>query len=117
MTEVSTSTSGCKSGRPQSEGSIGTKQKVRVSFEELDLAKDLSLWKKPELQAYLSHYGMKKSGNKPELTCPIRGCKFPGKNFYAISRGSAWNEAIVSNIALMKGLGTRTRDQLRANRC
>ena len=67
MTEVSTSTSGCKSGRPQSEGSIGTKQKVRVSFEELDLAKDLSLWKKPELQAYLSHYGMKKSGNKPEL--------------------------------------------------
>ena len=39
----------------------------RRRFEELDLAKDLSLWKKPELQVYLSHYGMKKSGNKPEL--------------------------------------------------
>ncbi|KAL5496895.1 hypothetical protein EMCRGX_G013267 [Ephydatia muelleri] len=46
----------------------GTKQKkARVSFEELDIAKDLSLWKKPELEAYLCHYGMKKSGNKPEL--------------------------------------------------
>ena len=66
MTEVSTSTSGCKCGRqPQTGGSIGTKQKkARVSFEDLDLAKDLSLWKKPELQAY---YGMKKLGNKPEL--------------------------------------------------
>ena len=52
MTEVSTSTSGCKRGRqPQTGGSIGTKQKkTRVSFEDLDLAKDLSLWKKPELQ-------------------------------------------------------------------
>ena len=39
----------------------------RLSFEELDIAKDLSLWKKPELEAYLCHYGMKKSGNKPEL--------------------------------------------------
>ena len=69
MTEVSTSTSGCKRGRqPQTGGSIGTKQKkARVSFEGLDLAKDLSLCKKPEKQAYLNHYGMKKSGNKPEL--------------------------------------------------
>ena len=41
--------------------------KARVYFEELDLAKDLLVWKKPELEAYLSHYGMKKSGNKPVL--------------------------------------------------
>ena len=57
-------TSKRKRGRPQSEG---TKKKARVSFEELDLAKDLLSWKKPELEAYLSHYNIKKSGNKSEL--------------------------------------------------
>ena len=67
MTDVSTSTNGHKRGRPQSEESVGTKQKARIYFEELDLAKDLLVWKKPELEAYLSHYGMKKAGNKPEL--------------------------------------------------
>ena len=68
MTQVPTSsTSKRKRERPQSEGSIGTKKKARVSFEELDLAKDLLSWKKPELEAYLSHYNIKKSGNKPEL--------------------------------------------------
>ena len=67
MTQVPTSsTSKRKRERPQSEGSIGTK-KARVSFEELDLAKDLLSWKKPELEAYLSHYNIKKSSNKPEL--------------------------------------------------
>ena len=60
-------TSKRKRGRPQSEGSIGTKRKARVSYEELDLAKDLLSWKKPELEAYLSHYNVKKSGNKSEL--------------------------------------------------
>eukprot|EP00731_Ephydatia_muelleri_P032444 Em0023g951a len=60
-------TSKRKRGRPQSEGSIGTKKKARVSYEELDLAKDLLSWKKPELEAYLSHYNVKKSGNKSEL--------------------------------------------------
>ena len=47
MTEVSTSRNGHKRGRPQSEGSVSTKQKkARVYFEELDLAKDLLIWKK-----------------------------------------------------------------------
>ena len=41
----------------QSEGSAATKKKARVSFEELQLS----------LEAYLSHYNIKKSGNKPEL--------------------------------------------------
>ena len=47
MTEVSTSRNGRKRGRPQSEGSVSTKQKkARVNFEELDLVKDLLIWKK-----------------------------------------------------------------------
>ena len=46
MTEVSTSSNGRKHGRSQSEGSVSTKQKkARVYFEELDLAKDLLVWK------------------------------------------------------------------------
>ena len=68
MRQESISTGGCNRVSSQSSGLHGTKQKkARVSFEELDIAKDLSLWKKPELEAYLCHYGMKKSGNKPEL--------------------------------------------------
>ena len=47
MTEVSSSCNGRKRGRPQSEGSVSTKQKkARGYFEELDLAKDLLIWKK-----------------------------------------------------------------------
>ena len=33
----------------------------RVTYEELDFENNLSKWKKPELEAYLSH------NNKPEL--------------------------------------------------
>lgn len=65
MTQVPTSTKR-KRGRPQAEA-IGTKKKARVSFEEPDLPKDLSSWKKPEIEANLSHYSIKKSGNKPVL--------------------------------------------------
>ena len=54
---TNSTTSKRKRGMLQSEGSAATKKKARVSFEELQLS----------LEAYLSHYNIKKSGNKPEL--------------------------------------------------
>ena len=38
-----------------------------VTYEELDFEKNLSKWKIPELEAYLSHHKIAKSGDKPEL--------------------------------------------------
>ena len=43
------------------------KVKGQVTYEELDLEKNLSKWKKPELEAYLSHHKIAKTENKPEL--------------------------------------------------
>ena len=59
-----------KRGRPHDSGSGdcgGRNVKNRVSFEQLDVGKELSTWKKPELEAYLHHFQLKKSGNKPDL--------------------------------------------------
>ena len=43
------------------------KKKSRVNLDELDVSKDLLKWTKPELEAYLVHHHIKKTGNKPEL--------------------------------------------------
>ena len=59
-----------KSGRPHDSGSGdcgGRNVKNRVSFEQLDVSKELTTWKKPELEAYLDHFQLKKSGNKSDL--------------------------------------------------
>ena len=45
-------------------------KKARVTLEELDLKKNPSLWKK-ELEAYLSHHHIRKTGNKPELVSRV----------------------------------------------
>ena len=59
---------GYKHGRLQEDGGPASRQKkARVTYEELDFEKNLSKWKKPELEAYLSHHKIAKSGNKPEL--------------------------------------------------
>ena len=58
----------CKRARPKSDFRGDKRQKKeRISFEHLKMEKDLSTWKKEELEVYLSHYHMKKTGNKPEL--------------------------------------------------
>ena len=60
--------SSSKRARPcGDEGSSGRQKKVKISFENLDMEKDLSTWKKEELEVYLSHHHIKKTGNKPEL--------------------------------------------------
>ena len=58
---------GCKRGRPQDTSGGGRNTKCRVFFEQLDVGKDLSKWKKPELEAYLNHFHLKKSRNKSDL--------------------------------------------------
>ena len=55
---------GRKRGRPHSDEG---KKKSRVNLDELDVSKDLLKWTKPELEAYLVHHHIKKTGNKPEL--------------------------------------------------
>ena len=55
---------GLKLGRPHSDGG---KKKSRVNFDEFDVSKNLLKWTKPELEAYLVHHHIKKTGNKPEL--------------------------------------------------
>ena len=45
-----------------------------VIYEELDFEKNLSKWKKPELEAYLSHHKIAKSGNSlgvSPITCTL----------------------------------------------
>ena len=38
-----------------------------MSYEHLVVKKDLSSWNKEELEVYLSHHHITKTGNKPEL--------------------------------------------------
>ena len=58
---------GYKRGRLQEGGGPTSRQKKsKVTYEELDFEKNLSKWKKPELEAYLSQHRIAKSGNKPE---------------------------------------------------
>ena len=38
-------------------------KKAKITYEQLDLEKDLSQWKKQELEAYLSHHKIAKTGN------------------------------------------------------
>ena len=64
---------GHKRGRHREEGSSCVRQKkLRITFEELDLEKVLSKWKKYELEVYLSHHHLKKTGKKPELVCRVK---------------------------------------------
>ena len=57
-----------KRGRSQrNETTQGRQKKARMTFEDLKFDKDLSQWKKEELQTYLCHHNMKKTGNKSEL--------------------------------------------------
>ena len=59
---------GSKRGRKQGcDGPTSRQKKARITYEQLDLEKDLSQWKKQELEAYLSHHKIAKTGNKPEL--------------------------------------------------
>ena len=59
---------GYKRGRLQEDGGPTSRQKkARVTYEELDFEKNLSKWKKPKLEAYLSHHKIAMSVNKPEL--------------------------------------------------
>ena len=61
---------GYKHARPEGDGEScgsGRQKKARVSYEHLDVKKDLSSWKKEELEIYLSQHHITKTGNKPEL--------------------------------------------------
>lgn len=63
--EAPKASSGTRARAQNDEGSW--QKKARISFEHLDMEKDLSKWKKEELQVYLCHHHIKKTGNKPEL--------------------------------------------------
>ena len=59
-------------GRPLSNAGVSGRKKAKVCFSDCNMQKDLSKWNKQELQAYLIHYNLKKSGNKPDLLLRIR---------------------------------------------
>eukprot|EP00731_Ephydatia_muelleri_P001509 Em0001g1509a len=64
---------GQKRGRHQEEGSTSASQKKpRIAYEEIDMEKELTQWKKYELEVYLSHHHLKKTGNKPELVSRVK---------------------------------------------
>ena len=46
-------------------------KKSRISFEELDVSKELLKWTKPELEAYLIHHQIKKTGQNWRHTSSI----------------------------------------------
>ena len=55
---------GYKHARPEGDGGScgsGRQKKARVSYEHLDMEKDLSSWKKEELEVYLSHHHIRKT--------------------------------------------------------
>ena len=66
------SAGGYKRGRPLSSAGISGRKKTNVCYSDCDKQKDLSKWNKQELQAYLIHHNLKKSGNKPDLVLRIR---------------------------------------------
>ncbi|KAL5518062.1 hypothetical protein EMCRGX_G003734 [Ephydatia muelleri] len=88
-----------KRGRPHDSGSGdcgGRNVKNRVSFEQLDVGKELSTWKKPELEAYLHHFQLKKSGNKPDLIKLVRCTTSPygaGEEYQDSQLGGAGRNA------------------------
>eukprot|EP00731_Ephydatia_muelleri_P035072 Em0095g2a len=61
-----------KRGRPLSSAGVTGRKKAKVCYSDCDKQKDLSKWNKQELQAYLIHHNLKKSGNKPDLVLHIR---------------------------------------------
>ena len=63
-----------KRGRPLSNAGVSGRKraKPKVCYSDCDMQKDLSKWNKQELQAYLIHHNLKKSGNKPDLLLRIR---------------------------------------------
>ena len=52
-----------KRGRPLSNAGVSGSKKAKVCFSDCDMQKDLSKWNKQELQAYLIHHNLKKSGS------------------------------------------------------
>ena len=60
-----------KRGRLLSNGGVSGRKKA-VCYSDCDMQKDLSKWNKQELQAYLIHHNLKKSGNKPDHLLRIR---------------------------------------------
>eukprot|EP00731_Ephydatia_muelleri_P028157 Em0019g1030a len=60
-------------GRPRADdvAEYGEK-KIKVSYWDCDMQKDLTKWPKLELQAYLCHNSLKKTGNKSELIIRIK---------------------------------------------
>ena len=63
---------GRKRGRMQgSDGPTSGQKKARITYEQLDLGKNVSQWKKHELEAYLCHHRIAKTGNKPELVMRV----------------------------------------------
>ena len=56
------------------EGSSGRQKRTRISFEHLDMDKDIYL--QVELDVYLcSHHYIKKTGNKPKRVTEHSTCK------------------------------------------
>ena len=63
---------GRKRGRMQgSDGPTSGQKKARITYEQLDLGKNVSQWKKHKLEAYLCHHRIAKTGNKPELVMRV----------------------------------------------
>ena len=60
-------------GRPRADdvAEYGEK-KIKISYWDCDMQKDLTKWPKLELQAYLCHNSLKKTGNKSELIIRIK---------------------------------------------
>ena len=60
---------GSKRGRMQGcDGPTSRQKKARITYEQLALEKNLSQWKKQELEAYLGHHKIAKTG-KQTRTC------------------------------------------------
>ena len=62
-----------KRGRPLNNTGVSGRDKAKVCYSDCDKQKDLSKWNKQELQAYLIHHNLKKSGNKSDLLLHISG--------------------------------------------
>ena len=58
----------------QGNGPTSGQKKARITYEQLDLGKNVSQWKKRELEAYLCHHRIAKTGNKPELVMRVSCC-------------------------------------------
>eukprot|EP00731_Ephydatia_muelleri_P027492 Em0019g365a len=62
---------GRKRGRMQGSDGPTSGQKAKITYEQQDLVKNVSQWKKHELEAYLCHHRIAKTGNIPELVMRV----------------------------------------------